>query len=1388
MTCRAMLKWKFHTPARVAWLLGFLVFALAAQAASTERLTIGEGVVVKFGPGAELEVAALLTTESGAVLTSLSDDTVGGQVTSQPGTPEPGDWRGVRVTQGTPANRLAVGGLSIRYAESALQLDVDALLLERLAITDNQTGITVSPAVRVSLGDISLNRNGLGLQSGEGAELTIAGSDISGNDFGVLNLGSSTVVDAVGNWWGSVDGPTAADNPGGNGDAVSAGVNYGQYLQEIPLLDCSVVVADGQYTVPLPDVILALACRNAVEYRLSASPDFDGIAFEPIAPTAPFLLQPPAGAKQVYAQYRAETGNMLVTSLPTPVNYSPGPAAVSILTPEENAEVASDTTIVASAAAAVGIERVEFFVAGQRIGTVYEAPYEQLWQIAGFSVGDYTLKVVAYPTAGQSAQATRIVRLRPLDVDPSAPVIENLSFNGDALDEGTVVTRPGLLSFAVTAPSGVRRVEIRLNGVLIWSANAGGSFSTWLDFASSPNGAYVFELRATNNFDIDTVIPRNIEIAVEPPPAPVLLAPVDGGTVARPQLPVNGTAQPGSRVQVYLDGVAVGGRLSASSSGGFATTLVLPDEGTHRVAADAKNSRGTGPSSVEHWVTYAPSDPQISFTSPLSGTLIDADTDLAVAIVDTTGITQVQFALDGAPLATRASPPWTWRWPIASVSDGPHTLTAQATNAAGRFAQAEVNITVQKIPPPPPPVPTPYVGELLSLAPALSYGDQPIIIQGRAVERDGGAPVPDALMHVVLEVGGHQRKINVATDASGLFTYTFQPMATDAGIYQVSVRHPEQADATWQDQFTIDRILLSPTRYTLRAARTVMDSIPIKVTASTGSAVTGLRFEATPSEQPSGSLPPGVQIVAPEPITLAAGASRTLDIGFLGSSSAPESGTVILVVYAQESGGGVRGRVTVPFQLSAPLPALVPRPTSLQGGLAQGGQITLTTQLSNQGLLAAEGVTVQLLDGAGTGPAASWLTLSTPATLGTLPVGASQPLQVTASPDATVTDGVHYARLRLAASNTAGGDIPIAISLTQSGIGSARFHAANIYTQTLDDDGNPILGLAGARIRVQHETVPTLTAEATTDSEGLAEIPDLAAGHYTWRASAPGHNDSSGRIRIQPGVAAIEDVFLDMNVVSIEWEVTETTIPDEYEVVIEATYQTEVPAPVVMMEPLFINLPALQTGEEYSGELKLSNYGLVRADNIVFTPPQDDAYLHYEFMGEVPSSLEARERVTLTYKVTALQPLASANRQFSPAGAKSALPEPTPFLIVRPNAPSGGTCGTYRNGGLVRYDFICANGSAQGGSCGTMWGYTWGGGGQCGGSSGGGSGGGGGGGWDGGPGGSPLPGSLGCSPNCKKCCTGGGASGGGGGGGGGDGGGGGPGGGSGGPNVPGGSP
>jgi RHS repeat-associated protein len=242
--------------------------------------------------------------------------------------------------------------------------------------------------------------------------------------------------------------------------------------------------------------------------------------------------------------------------------------------------------------------------------------------------------------------------------------------------------------------------------------------------------------------------------------------------------------------------------------------------------------------------------------------------------------------------------------------------------------------------------------------------------------------------------------------------------------------------------------------------------------------------------------------------------------------------------------------------------------------------------------------------------------------------------------------------------------------VTQSGIGHVLFKAADIYTATLDDQGNVIEGLAGAKIHIQNEKVLTVEKTLTTDNTGEALFSDLPTGRYKFKATASNHQEVIGRFRIKPGVTLSERLFLDYNLVTVEWSVTEITIEDRYEITLEATYETNVPAPVVLLEPLSVNLPDMQQGEVYYGEFTLTNYGLIRADDLKFDLPSDQ-YFKYDLLGDLPISLGAKERITIPYRITALK------------------------RIDQSTDGSGGGCKNYYQRFLVTYTYQCADGTKR---------------------------------------------------------------------------------------------
>lgn len=289
-----------------------------------------------------------------------------------------------------------------------------------------------------------------------------------------------------------------------------------------------------------------------------------------------------------------------------------------------------------------------------------------------------------------------------------------------------------------------------------------------------------------------------------------------------------------------------------------------------------------------------------------------------------------------------------------------------------------------------------------------------------------------------------------------------------------------------------------------------------------------------------------------------------------------------------------------------------------------------------------------------------------------------------------VADGIYNYRLQITAGNQGTGTIPVSVAVTQSGQGGLSFHATDLFTETLDAGGKPIPGVANVRIRLQNDAVLTYLRTLTTDAQGKAVLTDLPPGTYTYRASGPRHADRSGRIFVRPGVTTSERVHLQYQTISIDFSVTETTIKDEYQITLEATFQTQVPAPVVLLEPLSISLPELQVGEEFTGELTLTNYGLIQADKVVFTPPQSDEYYRYEFLADIPKTLAAKQRVVIPYRITAvkLHPRSMGFRQ-----ARSAEMGAVQSIVV--NARNAGSCAAYAMWAMVELAWICANGEEE---------------------------------------------------------------------------------------------
>ena len=102
--------------------------------------------------------------------------------------------------------------------------------------------------------------------------------------------------------------------------------------------------------------------------------------------------------------------------------------------------------------------------------------------------------------------------------------------------------------------------------------------------------------------------------------------------------------------------------------------------------------------------------PTVNWKAPTAGATVKgeiADSSCEAAAADNRGVTKVVFKVDGTALNTESYAPWECNFDSTGVSDGAHTLTAIAYDAAGNSRNASVAVTVANAVAPPVPAPEP---------------------------------------------------------------------------------------------------------------------------------------------------------------------------------------------------------------------------------------------------------------------------------------------------------------------------------------------------------------------------------------------------------------------------------------------------------------------------------------------------------------------------------------------------------------------------------------------------------------------------------------------------------------------------------------------------------
>lgn len=603
------------TLVRVLVAAGMVAMGLASAA----ELNILDAVVIKFGQDAELVARDKISVGKGAVFTSSKDDTAGGAIGTSPQTPAAADWRGIRIEKSSSGSQLAEGTV-IRYAGSAegagLTLRGISPALNYLHFTDNLVGLRTINGASPKITGLSFLRNGVGLEANDAASPVVGNSQFSqSTNNAILNRTPSTVILAKGNWWGHSTGPKDnVGNPLGQGDAVSAGVNYSEYLAQAPLINPSIQLVSSVAYIEQSSVAVKVSCINASEYRIAENNAFAGIPFQALNDNQAVVTVPLSsgdGRKSLSVQFRDSAGTVVSAALSGGVLVDTQLPQLMITNPLEGKTISKPITVSATASDASGIDRVEFYLDNEYKGKASSSPYTYNWNTEQTADGQHVWRVLAYDGAGRSTEHTRTVTFSKeiLPPDTAGPVASNPRFDGVVFADGASFIRTGTVTVGFADTSGIAKVELLLDGVAVTTmAGSSGTYSGKLNLDHVANGSHVLTIRAFDSLNNASETTFNITVNHAAPPAPQLGQQLNGTTTRYKDQTITGKAQANTQVQLYLNNAPIGTTVTAAGDGSFSAVIALVS-GANRIQATATDQYGTSALSAEIAVTLDTSVP-----------------------------------------------------------------------------------------------------------------------------------------------------------------------------------------------------------------------------------------------------------------------------------------------------------------------------------------------------------------------------------------------------------------------------------------------------------------------------------------------------------------------------------------------------------------------------------------------------------------------------------------------------------------------------------------------------------------------------------------------------------------------------------------------------------
>ena len=490
---------------------------------------------------------------------------------------------------------------------------------------------------------------------------------------------------------------------------------------------------------------------------------------------------------------------------------------------------------------------------------------------------------------------------------------------------------------------------------------------------------------------------------------------------------------------------------------------------------------------------------------------------------------------------------------------------------------------------------TPYYGTVTTAQTTYS-GDQVITITGQSIDRGSSSPQGNLTMKIGFSARGAVWYQDITSDANGNFSYNYTPFAGFAGELTIWAAHPDVFDVLAQRTIRIYRLYVTPSFGDIRMSKNDHLDFTVGLINPADLPLTGLEITFSAYRLDTDGI---THIPVPEitcdfqdgngPGGIPALGRVNANIRLTATAAAPDS-AIAEIVFVTAQGASVK--FTGDLELLQPVPILSmtsPAQGFVDVTVNRGQIVSREITLKNLGTRALEDVE---LVPPSTIP---WMQLNlVPGVDGNvdlpdIPVGGTTTFTIAFVPPPATALGYFQDKVKIRGSNAvAGFEFNLFALVSSNATGNASFHVGNF----LDQD------VPAASVRMKNTITGNEIGPFNTNASGDVSFNGLTEGTWAWQVIASGHSTAAGTVDIVADQTAPVDVVLNRSLVTVTFQVKPVPFTDRYDIVIEQTFLTFVPAPVLVMTPPKYDFGNVQPGFETTVIYELKNHGLIKTFDV----------------------------------------------------------------------------------------------------------------------------------------------------------------------------------------------